>query len=134
MPVCVWVGVFDLFVGVFVSERDKGIVDRHVGSRFARPPTHPHKQTNILPHTHTHTQTHTHTHTRTHADHTHKVHTASLDLLVLGLVTRQVCGGARGGEGAGEREDHHALALEKVLGRHVLPREGVVAADLCVFL
>ena len=58
------------------------------------------------------------------------VHTASLDLLVLGLVAGQVGGGAGRGEGAGQREDDHALALEDVRRRHVLPLAGVVAADL----
>ena len=57
-------------------------------------------------------------------------HTACLDLLVLGLVAGQVGGGAGRGEGAGQAEDDHALALEDVRRRHVLPREGVVAADL----
>ena len=58
------------------------------------------------------------------------VDTAALDGLVMLLVAGEVGGRAGGREGAGQREDDNALALEDIRGLDVLPGEGVVAGDL----
>ena len=53
------------------------------------------------------------------------IHAHGLDLVVMLLISREVSGGAGRGESSRESEDDCSLALEEILGGHVLPLEGV---------
>src|SRR3546814_18029886 len=66
---------------------------------------------------------------RSHRETVDLVDAFGLELRIELVEIRELVGRAGRREGAGQREQHHALALEVVVGGLVLPAEGIRAFD-----